>query len=189
MVQKVFIDANILFSRTLRDWVFMLREETQGSLFVVVSSQDALFEAGARLRDHYPSHGSHLITSLLDKCEKYMDEVVENYPGGKVPWIEDEGDWHVHHAATACNAHYLLTQDKGFDDTHTCYEVYSADEFFLLINEFAPQAVKKITKLQSLHWAKKDSSKTLSVALRDAKCLEFAEIVDVYLRELAREDY
>lgn len=38
-VQRVFLDANILFSKTLRDWFFMLRMETGGNMFTLIRSE------------------------------------------------------------------------------------------------------------------------------------------------------
>jgi len=35
-VQRVFLDANILCSKTLRDWFFMLRMETGGNMFTLI---------------------------------------------------------------------------------------------------------------------------------------------------------
>lgn len=38
------VDANVLFSKTLRDWLFLLRHETQGQMYTVLATEDIIAE-------------------------------------------------------------------------------------------------------------------------------------------------
>lgn len=58
---RVFVDANILFSKTLMDRTFFLREHT-GDMFQLHSTEDVIAEALARLRDKNPRLSGGLIT-------------------------------------------------------------------------------------------------------------------------------
>ena len=51
--QNVFVDANILFSKTLMDWLFFLREENPG-MFQLISTQDVFSEVLYNMRRNNP---------------------------------------------------------------------------------------------------------------------------------------
>ena len=184
MMQRVFVDANVLFSRTLYDWLFWLRIKSSGELFRLHTSWDVINEAGARLRDEHPEWGGQGISSLMSKITEIFDEIIEEFPGGNVGGISDAGDWHVHHAAEASRADILLTQDSGFSSDLTHYEVYSCDEFFVEVNKSAPRVVQEVIEIQAPYWAKR-GGKQLPDALREASCPEFAEIVLKRIRKMA----
>lgn len=184
MAQRVFIDSNVLYSRTLRDWLFMLRLETQGGMFQIHTTWDVITEVGARLRDNHPKAPGTLVAKVVKKCQEHFDEILEDYPGGPVPGIADEGDWMVHHAAEACRADVLLTQDQGFESDESCYEAYTCDDFFVELHKSAPAAVKLVAEKQMNFWAAKNG-KGVPDALRDAGCPEFAEVVLAHIRHMA----
>lgn len=48
MMQRVFVDANVLYSRTLRDWTFLFRGSTDG-MFQLHSTEDVFAEVHKRL--------------------------------------------------------------------------------------------------------------------------------------------
>ena len=184
MTQRVFVDANVLLSRTLRDWLFLLRVESNGGLFQIHTSWDVISETGARLRDNHPQADGNLLSELIVKIQDCVDEVLGTYPGGPVEGISDEGDWHVHHAAEACRADILLTEDKGFASDNTHYEVSNCDEFFSEIDRSAPDVVKRVAEMQSTYWYKKHG-KQLPDALNDAHCPEFADVILRHLQKMA----
>lgn len=184
MTLRVFVDASVLFSRTLRDWLFLLRVETNGGTFQLHTTWDIITETGARLRDAYPEADSGLLMGLMQKFQECVDEVLPAFPGGPVEGIADEGDWHVHHAAEACRASVLLTEDQGFALDGTHYAVYSSDEFFMDIWRQAPDAVMRVVEMQAAYWSKRNG-KQLPDALRDAGCWEFADMVLGLLKEMA----
>lgn len=185
MPQRVFVDANVLFSRTLRDWLFLLRVESQGDLFHIHTTWDVITETGARLRDKHSHASGSLVSDLVEKCQTIFDDIITSYPGGAVQGLNDQEDWHVHHAAEACQAHILLTEDTGFTSDETFYETYTCDEFFVEISTSAPAVVQQVVNFQAKYWAKRNG-KPLPVALREARCPEFAGIVQTHLQRLAQ---
>lgn len=184
MTQRVFVDANVLFSKTLYDWLFLLRLKSKGGIFQIHTSWDVINEVGARLRDDHPEWSGEGISSLMEKIQKIFDEIIMSFPGGQVEGIADKGDWHVHHAAEACRADILLTQDSGFESDDTNYEVYTCDDFFVEVERSAPEIVQLVLNMQVQYWAKR-GGKQIPDALRDAGCPNFAEVVLKQLQKLA----
>lgn len=184
MNQRVFIDANTLYSRTLRDWTFLLRLNTN-DMFQLHTSWDVITEAAARLRDKHPASNGALVTTLIERVQDVLDEIVTAYPGGPVEWIADEGDWHVHHAAVAAQADILLTEDQRFSSDKTPYEVLTCDEFFLEVATAAPHETKEVLQRQAEYWGKKPQSKQVPEALRLSGCEEFALWAEAELKKIA----
>lgn len=184
MSLRVFVDANVFYSRTTRDWLLLLRLEAGSGLFQLHTTWDVITEVGARLRDDKPTAPGSLISDVVGKIQGTMDEILANFPGGEVVGVADQGDWHVHHAATACMAQILLTDDQGFESEETNYEVYSCDDFFLEIERSAPKAVRAVVKSQVAYWSAR-GGKQLPDALRDAGCPRFADVVLSHLKDLA----
>lgn len=183
MTQRVFVDANVLSSPTLYNWLFMLQLEAEG-MFQTHTSEDVIMEAGNALRNKRPEAPSKLIKDFLKKVRTYT-EIVDPYPGGRVSWISDPGDWHVHHAATCSGADSLLTNDSDLTASdETNYEVYKSDDFFMLINNSAPHATYNVTLKQAAYWAKRDG-RQLPDVLKAAGCPMFATVVGGYLRQAA----
>lgn len=196
-VQRVFLDANILFSRTLRDWLFMLRIESGGNMFTLITSEDALVEAQYSFRKRHPETSGRAVTNIRKKTAEFCDDVVEDYPGKVSGPFVDRYDLHIHSAALASRCHILVTQDKGFlnlsdkKKDELAYEILSPDEFLILLDDSASQYVSSVTKQQSLHWVKsRADNKTLGVldlesALRKSGCPKFAARVRAHIKNLA----
>lgn len=196
-VQRVFLDANILFSRTLRDWIFLLRNETQGRMFTVATSEDAIVEAQNSFRKQNPEAPGRNVSHLRRKIVESCDEVLEDYPGKTKGPILDKYDYHIHSASTAAGSHILLTQDRDFldlpenDKDELQYEIMSPDEFFVLIDDSASQFVSAVTKIQNTYWLQKKSQSntspnmSLETALRKSGCPEFALRVRKHLKNLS----
>lgn len=184
MTQRVFVDANVLFSRTLTDWLLISRSFSDGGMFQIHTSLDVIHEMGARLRDNHPEWAGVTISKKVEKIQEIFDEIVKDFPGGKVEGIDDEGDWHVHHAAEACRAHILLTDDKGFESDDTHYEVYTCDDFFVELEKSDPDLVQRVLDFQLKYWAKREG-KQLPDALRAAECPKFAEVILGRIKKLA----
>lgn len=196
-IQRVFLDANILFSRTLRDWLFMLRMETKGSMFTLATSEDALVEAQYSLRKKNPNTSGRAITNIRKKTANFCDEIIEDYPGkAKGPFM-DKYDLHIHSALLAAGSHILLTQDKGFlnlpakQKDEVPYEILSPDDFLILIDDSASQFVSSVAKQQSTYWNKNrarsgsESVIGLETALRKSGCPRFAARVRKHLQNLS----
>ncbi len=196
-VQRVFLDANILFSKTLRDWFFMLRMETGGNMFTLITSEDALVEAQYSFRKRNPEVSGRAVTSIRKKTAEFCDDVIEDYPGKASGPFLDRYDLHIHSAALASGCHMLITQDKGFLDLpeeqkdELAYEILSPDEFLILLDDSASQFVSSVAKKQSTYWVKNRSeNKTpggvrLETALRKSGCPSFATRVRHHMKDLA----
>ena len=191
-VHKVFVDANILYSRTLRDWLFILRQEA-GNTFSLHTTEDVISEAFYHLRRDNTQWPGHMITQLRERLVASLDEVVGDYD----PMIEypftDENDRHVHAAAVECRADFLLTADGGFQaprpDAELPYEVHTPDEFFLLVDDSNSDAVMRATDRQRAYWQKRadagSPAMSLTSALNKADCPKFANRVEAHLRTLS----
>lgn len=183
----VFVDANVLYSRTLRDWLFMLRLETAGGMFALFSSEDSLTEALYHLRKNHPDKPGRFTGKIQQSIRKFLDDILDDFPAIEFPGA-DEHDQHVHAAATSVNASYLIADDKGFhkiDQDLLTYEVHSADSFFMLVAANAPSAVDRVIIKQVEHFRGKAGAKPLHEQLRSAGCPQFAECVLEHLKKLA----
>jgi hypothetical protein len=85
MPQLVFADANVLFSRTLRDWLFLLKIESHGDLFAVVTSEDVIAETLYRLRRRFALAPGELVTAVHNRIAENIDDRVATFarPGSR----------------------------------------------------------------------------------------------------------
>ena len=191
MLQRVFIDANVLYSRTLRDWTLLLRLTGAGGMFQLHSTHDVIAEAMYHLRKSNPLARGKVLHEVRTRIEQSLDEVVEDFDPKITFPGSDIHDRHVHAAAVACRADKLLTCDKGFlgltDEVRDQldYEIYSPDEFFLLIDDSNPMLVREVTEVQRAYWATQKRSGGLENALIKAGCPEFAAKVRGHLKALS----
>lgn len=190
MTQRVFVDANVLASKTLRDWLFLLRNETDG-MFQLHTTFDVLVETVRVFRRRHPDAYGRRSRELFDLLSRSVDEVLSDFVGSVDFAGIDRGDLHVHAAALGCHADVLLTQNvRDFGDvvTHT-YDVFPPDEFFVLIDDSAPHSVRQVTREQVAYWqSRRDAGakvKPLSRALVDTHCHVFAGRVNDHVRALA----
>lgn len=186
LIQRVFVDANVLYSRSLRDWLFLLRSETEG-MFQIHTTEDVLAETEYRLRRNNPTMAGGVITDLRKKITESIDELVGDYDA-TIPYTgRDPHDRHVHAAAIASQANILLTNDDGFvGSDEDPYEVFNCDDFFILVDDSASWHVERVTANQVNYWSKKTGPrKTLAAALADADCPEFAKRVQKHVEKLS----
>jgi predicted nucleic acid-binding protein len=187
MHQRVFVDANVFCSRTLRDWTCLLRMQTDG-MFQLHTSEDVLAEALHTLRRLRPERSGGAVTRLRAAILASIDELVGEFDATIGYEGSDPDDRHVHAAAVACGAHVLLTEDRGLEaQTRAPYEVHRCDEFFTLVDDSAPWAVRDVVRRQVAYWAGRPQAERrgLARALREAGCPTFAERVERHLRFLA----
>ncbi|AZI58878.1 PIN domain-containing protein [Nakamurella antarctica] len=190
MPNRVLVDANVLYSRTLRDWLCLLYLEGE-LLFSVHWTEDILAETIYRLRRAHPEWSGLEIT-------KINDSIRGTFEGGRVDDFSDDtsyqgndpNDRHVHAAAATCHANILLTDDAGFagpdgvEAAELPYEIYKPDQFFVLVDDASPDLVRRVTVEQQKYWLAKDGSANLPNALRKAGCNDFAERVRQHLQSL-----
>lgn len=183
-----FVDANVLFSKTLCDWLFQLRIHTKGNMFALVTSEDAITEALHSLRKSKPHADGQFTARRGVLIRTALDDIVDDFPGTPDFPGADKHDSHIHAATLATNAQYLIADDAGFSDIDPDllpYEVHTADSFFMLVAANAAAAVDKVIMAQVAHFQKMPGSKRLDVALEDAGCPMFAECVRQHLQRLA----
>lgn len=106
---------------------------------------DVLAETVRVMRRNNPRLPGGVVTDLLAKVERCVDEVVADFPPD-VPFSgADAGDYHVHAAAVASRADLILTFDDPVDITRhpdsEQYEVITPDDFFMLVAESNPSCV------------------------------------------------
>jgi hypothetical protein len=183
-----FVDANVLFSKTLCDWLFLLRVETGGGLFRLVSSEDSITEALYHLRKSRPKADGVFTARRRILFQDSLDEILDSFSGDVLFPGSDENDHHVHAAAVECGARYLIADDLGFSGINPDtlpYEVHTSDSFLLLIAANAPAAIDDVILRQIKYFAEKPGVKSLSAALENAGCHGFGERVREHVRRLA----
>jgi hypothetical protein len=79
MPQRVFVDANIFFSKTLLDWMFHLRQANEG-MFQLHSTEDVFAEVLANMRKEQPEAPGHRTRHRLELIRACVDEVVQDFP-------------------------------------------------------------------------------------------------------------
>lgn len=184
----MFVDSNVLGSRTLYDWLFILRMHSE--MFSLTVTPDVLDEGHRVWRRKHPSVGGGARKSREQRFRENFDEILEDWAGGDAPNLADPHDQHVHNAAVYCQADILLTINiKDFGDPVLLpYDLYTPDEFFCLVGRSAPYVVREATRFQNEYWQGRrdrgDKVKGLAEALTGAKCPEFAMIAAEHLRML-----
>lgn len=181
------VDANVLYSRTCRDWLILL--ELGGSPHKTYWTEDILAETLYRLRRRHPAWSGAKISTIRDKIAGSLEggrvedlDVDGTFPG------EDPHDQHVHAAALACRADCVLTADTGFSDVETLdelpYEVYEPDDFFVLVDDSSPDVVRAVASQQVSYFLRRHGSADLCAGLRAAGCPDFAERVRRHLQTI-----
>ena len=88
-MQRVFVDANVLYSKTLMDWLFLLKLHNPG-MFQVHTTEDVCAEVLANMRSRHPQAPGHYTAHLAvgGVCDDPGEDLGEQ-PGG-VPNPLDE---------------------------------------------------------------------------------------------------
>lgn len=182
---SVFVDSNVWFSRTLRNWFGMLYTTPEAPPFVVHWSEDVFAEVVANLRKCHPDWSGGQITRIRDRLAgtfesgRVDDFQIDGSYGG-----DDPHDAHVHAAALACGADVLVTTnvaDFTWDENTSSYELMHPDDFLVLVDDSMPELVAEVTSRMCDYWVRKDGAADLPAALRAAGCSNFAERVRRHL--------
>ncbi len=186
MTTRVLVDANVLHSRTLRDWLFLLRNATGGGMFTVTATEDILTEVVASYRRRYPAATGAQTRNLRVNLEQQLDDLFSAYEPAEHASNGDPRDAHVRAAATASGVSMLLSDDKNVvadrDDPSLGYEVITSDEFFVLVDDSAAKHVRQVARDQYAYWANRVEFVDLPGHLRDAGCDVFAARVDEHVK-------
>ncbi|MDJ0363108.1 PIN domain-containing protein [Rhodococcus sp. H29-C3] len=189
---SVLVDANILLSRTLRDWTFLLSWHPRGTMYDIKWTEDVVTEYAYHRRKKVPFASDAQLTDVRRK-------LTDNVPEGLISGFEidptlgyrDEEDAHLHAAAVHGDVDIILSQnikDVRFADDLP-YEVYTADEFFILVDDSSPAIVAEVLEYQFAHWLKRKNARpndehfTLPKRLERAQAPLFAERVLRHIRQ------
>jgi PIN domain len=115
LTTTVLVDANVLYSKTLRDWLGLCYLQQDG-WFEVKWTEDIMAEVLYHLRKDHPTFSDSQIGGVRDK-------IVNTFPAGRIQDYEiDSGlpypdifDAHVHAAAIHGEVDFVLTSDRGFE--------------------------------------------------------------------------
>ncbi|WP_094764312.1 PIN domain-containing protein [Luteococcus japonicus] len=193
MTQRVFVDANVLFSKTLMDWLFLLHQ-ANGNMFQVHTTEDVLAETIANMRKRKPGAPGYATSRRLELIRDSLTEVIRDYPGQgdpKAPKFSgtDKDDYHVHAGACAGGANIILTCNAASDITTTpdeeSHEVMQPDDFFCLVTKSNPSCLAPVVQYQLAYWTKRPSRLQLDDALRNSNCSAFADEVRKALCQIA----
>ena len=176
----IFLDANVLYSRTLRDWFALISKRSGANGIELRWSEDVLAEWLYNLRRKAPWKSDSGIGGLRRNLEAaFPNAMVSGYAvdpelleGG------DEFDAHVLAAADHGRADYLVTDNTSdfapFKDAFG-FEIYSCDEMLCLILDRRSDAVRSALLDNLAYWSAKPDAKDLVEALTDAGAPEFAD--------------
>lgn len=186
-------DANVLHPRTLRDWLMLLRDTSEGGMFRLAYTEDIMTETLYHLRRNNRDFSGGVISSVRDNIVGVMDIRIRDYPSGQdAEQIADPFDRHIHAAAVAGEADCIITNDHGFTELSVDvrdqleYEIYTPDEFFVLVDDSSPSLVRATVKRQINYRSQRANSDFDFVrALLDSGCPGFAARVKPRCQELA----
>ena len=151
----VFVDANVLYSRTLRDWICLLALAGDGLSYHLLWSEDVLAEWIYHLRKKNPDLSDAAIGGHRRRLlNAFPHAMVTGYDPATVPATPDPDDRHVLAAATAAAADFLLTAHLA-DFPTACvqdqFEVISPDDFLNLMTDRNPGLIGQVLA-QQLHY-------------------------------------
>lgn len=185
----VFVDSNVLYSRTTRDWLGLLYTESDSPPFTVCWTEDVLADVIHHLRKNHPDWDGAKTTRIHDRiAETFEVGRVDDYILDGSYKGKDPDDAHVHAAALACQADILLTYntpDFVWDGSNAHYDVMTPDDFFVLVDDSAPTMVRSVTCQQRDYWLSKTNEVDLRAQLCNASCPQSAKRVLRHLHALA----
>lgn len=188
-VTIVLLDANILYSRTLRDWIALLQAKAPG-LFNVTWTEDIMVETLYHLRKDHPLWSEQQVGGIRRNLEKaFTGGQITGYQVDAALQYPDIGDAHVHAAAVHGAVDIVVTQngkDLPYGDDLN-YEIYQPDDFLILVDDAAPQAVRAVTEEQLCYYHGKSSAADgvdLPLRLKNAGAPMFASRVREHLQNV-----
>lgn len=147
----VFLDANVLYSRCLRDWLVLMALDSHYPAYRPRWSEAVLAEAFYHLRRDHPTASEQQVERWRDLLDKSFPEAkVTSWDPASVPCPKDPHDHHVLAAAHAGKVDILVTGDGGIGDFQRCLDqvdagidVQSPDEFLCMIADRHPELVRR----------------------------------------------
>ncbi|WP_347977395.1 hypothetical protein [Microbacterium sp. ProA8] len=198
MPHRVFVDADVLASRTPYEWLGLLRDETDA--FQLHSSRAVMADAVRLWRSGDPAVREAAAPRRLALLTASLDEVVDGAGTDAEPGVGGRAGDSAVMDALASGAHVLLSVSArtGEDEDRLPFEICTPDEFLCLTDDAAPAAVREVARQRAAvrevarqranepEGARQRANEPLADALFAAGCPAFAERVASHLRATAR---
>ncbi len=180
-VPQVLPDANVLYSRTLRDWLCAVAALPGHPVMRIRWTEDILAETLYHLRKSAPHASEAQICGVRDRfIEAVGDGRIRGYRIDEALDYTDDCDAHLHAAAEHAQVQYVITADKdylrfaaGRDDLN-CYEAYTPDDFLVLVQRDAAPAVEQALLDEIAYFRRRGRPFNLVSALERAGAPRFA---------------
>ncbi|WP_332520260.1 PIN domain-containing protein [Speluncibacter jeojiensis] len=183
-VPNVLPDANVLYSRTLRDWICLLANRSGPPLFRLCWTEDILAELVYHLRKNHPHFSDQQIGGVRDRITAVAEHGrIRGYEIDPGLEYTDEYDAHLHAAAEHGRVQYVITSDKGFhrfaadNDDLLGYEVYTPDDFLMLVHKDSIITVREALLDQIAYHRRRGGSFNLVSRLESAPAPNFAAAI------------
>lgn len=191
MSAGVLTDANILYSRTLRDWICLLACR-RAPIFHLKWTEDILAELVYHIRKKHPHYSDAQVGGIRDR-------IIAVAPHGRIKGYvidsdlayTDDYDAHLHAAAEHGGVQYVVTNDNRFldfaeaNDDILDYEVYTADDFLMLVNRSSPGAVREVLLEQIDYHRRRGGAFNLPASLESSGAPQFADVIREMMRSRA----
>lgn len=107
---KIFLDANVLYSTTIRSLFIWLNANDTVKIFWSMETWDEVFTAYST--HHEASESNRFRSSMTEVIATYPDCLTRATPLSTPMGLKDQKDEHVIAAAFECGASYVVTNDK-----------------------------------------------------------------------------
>jgi len=184
---RAFLDANIIVSKTLRDWFFKLSLVDSDTL-CLSCSELVLEEARRAFHKRNPTANPTSFYQWRERIQSIVNHVVTDVPA-RLEYIDgiSRHDTHVHRAALSAEATHLVT--SNLRDFHPRdpdpYLPCSPDALLMQMYLFRPEVVREVAQSGAAYWATREHAEALvkpvPVALADAGAPLFAKIIKALL--------
>ncbi|MGS2805906.1 PIN domain-containing protein [Nocardia sp. MW-W600-9] len=177
-------DANVLYSRTLRDWICLLANRSGPPLFHLRWTEDILAELVYHLRKNHPHFSDPQIGGVRDRIIAVAEHGrIRGYEIDPDLTYTDKYDAHLHAAAGHGRVEYVITADRRFHDFAVAndddlgYEVYTPDGFLMLVHRDSIATVREVLLDQIAYHCRGGRQFNLAAGLETAGSPEFAAAI------------
>lgn len=95
---SVLLDTNILMSKTLRDWILILAQESEYEFFQPYVSSGILDEFGYHMRRKTPTLDDEALETWKKQILSSTQGFISGFQVPHIPGYPDKDDLHVHAA-------------------------------------------------------------------------------------------
>jgi len=185
MVIVAFLDANVLASKTQRDWFLKLSLE-RPTIVNLVTSTEVLDETERVFLRRNPGANPGTASSLRARIEAVLTDVFKTSQTHDEVIGVDPGDWHVHHSVIESEAKLLITNNIRHFSGDYPYSVTSPDDALCQMLLAQPEAVLSVARSEEDYWGRQSRlgrpAVPLHQALSKAQCPRFGSLINEFLR-------